>query len=242
MKYKIFCLILIISCLSQTLAGALDSAVEITPADILKRVNENFLKIKDASADISLDYNIHLLGCTGLRQVKGQGYYKSPDRIKTTMDKITYFARGNRIRKIDAEGKKWYVKLIDAIDFNSGFTPNLLAENFVLSIVQENQGMFLLEGIPKPGRLTNVRKVFFYIDRKDFLLREIDVKLVNERLKGQIKIDYEKIKDIWVPTGFQGESAVVFPGNILVGMSIKLRGENMKINTGLPDKLFDPGF
>lgn len=205
-------------------------------------MNQNFSKIKDATSDIILEYKIYFFGCSGRRCLRGKGYFKSPDKIKAVVDNITYFARKNNIRKIDEKGKRFYVKLKDALDFSVGFNPKLITHNFNLKVFKETKDRIVLEGIPKPGILKNVKKVFFYIDPQEYLLHELDVKFANERLGGKIKIEYQKIKGLWVPVSFAGESALVIRDGFLAGMGIKLSGENVKINTGLPDKLFNPGF
>ena len=192
--------------------------------------------------DITLDYTLFLFGCSGLQRFEGKAYYKSPDKIKATLNKVTYFARGNRIRKIDKKGKRFYVRLINSLDFSPGFHAGLIPHNFSLKVIKDNTKEIVIEGIPKPGIMKNVTKVIFYIDPKEYLLRELDLTLVNRNLSGRIKIDYEKIKGLWVPVGFHGRTAIELMDNILVGMRIRLSGKNIKINPGLPDKLFDPGF
>jgi outer membrane lipoprotein-sorting protein len=209
---------------------------------IIARVNKNLQQIKDATADITLDYNLCFFGCSGLRRMKGRGYYKYPDRIKSELEGITYFARGNRIRKIDEKGKMFYVKLINSLDFAPGFHAGLIPYNFRLRLLKDSKDEILIEGIPKPGTLKHITKVIFHIDPREYLLRKMDLTLSNRSLSGSIKIDYQKIQSYWVPVGFHGTTAIEIRDNMLVGMGIRLKGENFKINTGLPNKLFDPGF
>ncbi len=154
----------------------------------------------------------------------------------------TYFAKGNRIRKIDEKGKRWYVRLINAIDLNVGFSPRLMTHNFTLKNLGLENGLIVLEGIPKPGRIKNVTKVCFYIDPQHYLLRGLNVKFVNKSLGGKIKVKWQKIDGIWAPVSFDGDSAVVIPGGFLAGMGIKLSGTNIKLNQGISDEVFDPGF
>lgn len=217
-------------------------AAALTPAQIIARVDRNYAKIKDATANITLEYRLYIFGCSGRHALKGKGYFKSPDKIKASLDGVTYFARGNKFRKIDAKGKKWFVKLINAIDFRVGYNPKLILHNFRLKVIEQNDEQIVLEGYPKPGILKNVKKVLFHIDPQEYLLRELDVKFHNERLGGKLKIEYQKIKGIWTPVSFSGQSAVVIRDGFMAGMDIKLSGENIKINTGLPDKLFEAGF
>jgi hypothetical protein len=118
----------------------------------------------------------------------------------------------------------------------------LIPYNFFLTVIKDNPDEIVIEGIPKPGILKNVEKVIFHIDPKEYLLQKLDLILVNKNLSGTIRIDYQKIKGLWVPVGFYGRTAVEIGNGALVGMGIRLKGKNFKINTGLPDKLFDPGF
>jgi hypothetical protein len=225
------------SSLENTIPGSDPEALRI-----VEQMNSAFQRIKDAQADLDLEYDIHLFGCTGVRRVKGKGYYKFPDKIKTTIDQSTYFAEGNRVRKIDPDGKKFYVKLIDALDFSIGFHPGLIAHNFNLSVVEKKKEELVLLGIPKPGILKNARKVYFYIDPDNLTLKGLDVKFSDKRLDGRIVINYKTVNGIIAPVGFQGNSALVLANGILVGMSLKLSGSNLKLNCGLPAKIFDPGF
>jgi hypothetical protein len=213
-----------------------------TPEEIVNKINANFIKIKDAAADITMDTSLHIFGCSGLTRFQGKGYYKAPDKIKAALNKETYFARGNRIRKIDEKGKKWYVKLFNALDFSPGFNPMLIPHNFYLTLVKDGTDEIILEGNPKPGVLKNVKKVFFRIDPHGYLLRRIDLVLVHSWLNGSIDICYQEIDGLCVPVGFKGRSAIELRAGILVGLDIELRGENIRLNKGQPDRLFDPGF
>lgn len=240
MKSILF-LIICLSLLSfQTEALALTHTRPATA--IIEKANSNFLKIKDATADLTLDYSLFIFGCSGLHRMRGKGFYKSPDKIKAALNKVTYYARGNRIRKIDEKGKKFYVKLLNALDFSPGFHAGLIPHNFKLAVIKDDKDEIIIEGIPKPGILKHVTKVLFHIDPQGYLLRKLDLTLSNRALSGTIKIDYEKIKGLWVPVGFEGTTAIELRENALIGMRIKLRGKNIKINTGLSNNLFDPGF
>jgi len=210
--------------------------------EIVNKVKANFLQLSDATMDVTMDYNIHFFGCSGKRRLTGKGYYQAPDRIKVTLNDVTYFARGNKIRKIDENGGKWYVKLLKAPDFTPGFHPGLITYNFDLSIIEENPDQIVIKGIPKTAMTKNVKNVLFYIDPKENLLRSLDVKFVNEKLDGTMKISYQKINGLWVPVKLEGQSAVMVAGRFLVGINLKLTGTNVKINNRLPSALFEPGF
>ena len=215
---------------------------KLTPQQIVNKVNYNYAKIKDATADLTLQYNLHLLGCTGTKKETGIGYFKYPNKGRATLNGITHFAKGNRIRKIDKKGRRYYVKLINAPDFAVGFTPKLISHNFNLKIHKQDKNKVILLGTPKPGVLKNVKKMYFHIDTKEYLLRQLDMVFTNKKLSGKINVEYKKIKGIWVPIGFYGKSAVQVAGGFLVGLDISLYGKNFKINTGIPNKFFEPGF
>ena len=210
--------------------------------EVVNRAAENFMKIKDASADIVLDWNLYFFGCSGLRRFKGHGYFKSPDKIQAELEKVNYYFIGNRMRKVDEKGKRFYVRLVNSLDFSPGYNPRLIPHNFTLSILKEDAEDIAIEGTPKPGVLKNVTKVVFHIDPKEYLLRSLDLTLADKRFSGSIKVDYQKIDGIWVPVGFKGRSAIEIRSNSLAALDISLRGENFKINPGLPDKIFEPGF
>jgi len=218
------------------------AAPKRTPAQIISKVNTNFSKIKDATADVTLDYNLYLFGCAGRRRMTGQAYFKAPNKIKTTINDVTYFAQGNRIRKIDQKGKKFYVRLINALDASLGFNPGLIPYNFHLKIIKDNDQEIIIEGIPKPGILKNAKSATFHIDPQKYLLRHIDIAFTNIFLSGRTTIDYKQIKGIWVPIGCRGRSALETKNNALVGIGYELKLKNLKINAGLADQLFNPGF
>ncbi len=211
-------------------------------AEIVEKINKNYSKIKDATADITIDYNLHLLGCSGHKRVYGNGHYKAPERLQGTIDGDTYWVKGNDIRKSRRDGQKFYVRLINSLDFSVGLHPGLMTHNFYLKVIKKDKEEIVMEGIPKPGILKNAKKVMFYIDPQRYLLREIDVIFPNPFLGGRIKIEYEKIQGLWVPVGCHGESAIELRNSILIGYGFKLSSQNMNINTGLGDKLFEAGF
>lgn len=223
------------------LLGFAPAFAAISPEEIVRKLDQNFSRIRDAKAEITLDSGLQLLGCGGLQQQKGLLFFKAPDKIKIMLNHDTYFIRGNRIRKIDGEGKRYYVKLLHAPDFSPGFGPRLITHNFNLKIIKESTDEVIIEGLPKPGVLKNVKKVFFRIDPKEYILRGMDLSM-RQNISGRIYIKYEKIDGMAVPTVTWGKSALELASETLVGLTFNLRGEKIRINTGLSNKLFDPGF
>ncbi|PIS31272.1 hypothetical protein COT42_01525 [Candidatus Saganbacteria bacterium CG08_land_8_20_14_0_20_45_16] len=234
-KQWLFCFLIITLTCPASLA-------KLTPQQIVDKVTANFAKIQDAQLDFTLQYNLHLLGCTGTKKQTGVGYFQYPDKIKVLLDGVSYFAQGNKIRKIDKKGRRFYVHLINAPDLAPGFNPKLMAHNFDLSVAEEKPNEVILLGLPKPGVLKNVEKIYFYIDTQNYLLRRLNVIFFNKRLPGQIDIDYAKIAGVFVPTGLQGKSAVEAPGGFLVGLDLFLLSKDLKLNPGLPTSLFEAGF
>lgn len=212
-----------------------------TPEELVKNLNDTFSGIRDAEANITLDTSLQIFGCGGLYRQSGHLYFKAPDKVMAELDKTRYFIKGNNIRKIDPEGKRYYIRLIHAPDFTPGFNPRLITHNFNLKIVSQTSDEVALEGLPKPGVLKNVKKVVFHIDTKNNLLRSMDL-AISGNLKGKVDIKYEKMGGLAVPTATSGKSALEFDRGFLVGLYFNLSGKNFKVNQGLPDKLFDPGF
>lgn len=216
-------------------------ACSLSPQEIVAQLDKNFSKIRDAQADITFDAGLEIIGCGGMQRYQGKLWYKAPNKIKVDLDKTLYFFRGNQIRKIDPHGKKYYVTLLHAPDFTPGFNPKLISHNFNLKITKETSQEIILEGIPKPGVLKNVKQIYFYIDPKNFLLRKMIYNL-RQNLKGYTFIKYENFGNINVPTAAYGKTALEFNSGSLVGFKFNLSGTNLKINAGLSDKIFDPGF
>ena len=210
--------------------------------EVVEKVDQYFQQIKDAQVDVVLRTNLHLLGCSGGQTFTGTGYYLWPYRLKAQINGTTYFANRNQIRRIDPDGKKYYVRLLYSLDFTPGFRPSLIGHNFHLQTIKEDDQDIVIQGVPKAGVLKNVTKVIFTFSKDPYLIRDLDVKFVNKNLRGKLKIDYQQKKGLWVPVTLYGQSAVVIPGGFLVGMDLNLSGSNIKINTGLPAGLFDPGF
>lgn len=217
-------------------------SLALSPEEIINKVNSNFSKIRDGEGDITLDTRLFVVGCSGLQRSCGHFWFQAPDRLKIALDGTTYFAQGNDIRKIDADGKHFYVRLLNAPDLAPGFNPDLITYNFNLKITGTSTGEVVLEGTPKPGVLKNAKKVIFYVDTDRYLLKRLYVVFDNKRLSGAIDIDYQLINNIWVPVGFHGKTALELTTNILAGLGMTLNSSNVRINLGLPDRLFEAGF
>lgn len=236
MKYRFLVIILLITSLP-----AWSFAPPLSPDNIVKCLSARFDQVRDGECDITLDTSLHLFGCGGVNRQKGRLYYKAPDRVMAILDKERYYIKGNNIKKIDAQGKRFYIRLLHAPDFSVGFNPRLMDHNFNLRVISSSTGEVVLEGLPKPGVLKNVKKVTFRADPSADLLRSMDLAIANN-LKGKVLIDYRVIEGLDVPVACHGRSALELNGGFLVGLIFSLKGDNFKINTGLPAKLFEPGF
>jgi len=219
----------------------LPAEATLTPKEIVKKLNDNFSKIKDAEGEFTLDLGLQLLGCGGTQRQVGHLWYKAPNKIKIELGQVTYFFQGNRIRKIDEKGKRYYVYLLHAPDFSPGFNPNLITHNFNLKLTSSSEEVMVLEGIPKPGVLKNVNKVIFYVDPHRFLLYKMDF-FLKQNLRGYALINYQNLNGIEAPTATQGRSALELFEGKLIGMIFALKGQNVRLNTGLPEKIFEAGF
>jgi hypothetical protein len=208
---------------------------------LVNRLANKFLLVRDAECDITLDTSLQLLGCGGVNRQKGHLYYKAPDRVMAVLGKERYYVRGNDIRKIDEHGKRSYISLLHAPDFSVGFNPRLMDHNFHLRVISSSTAEVVLEGLPKPGVLKNVKKVTFKVDPAAELLRSMDLAIAGG-LKGKVYIDYRQIDGLSVPIACHGQSALELNGGFLAGLVFGLKGDNFQINRGLSDKLFEPGF
>lgn len=227
--------------LIMLIEGVVSPVLASDPLTIINEVNTQFSQIKDASAEIILDTSLQLLGCGGLSRQTGYLWFKAPDKVKAIVGEDTYFIRGNRIRKIDGQGKRFYVTLLHAPDFSPGLNPKLITHNFRLTIIKETSTEVVLEGIPKQGTLKNVRKVLFRINPVNHLLTALDLSLTGG-LKGRVNIKYQEVNGITVPHTCYGKSALELFSGSLVGLVFNLSGKKMRINSSFPDSLFEPGF
>lgn len=216
-------------------------ALAETPEEVINKFNDSFSRIKDAHGSFTLDTSLQILGCGGPVRQTGELWYKAPDLIKFTLDRDTFFFKGNRIRKIDGQGQRFYVQLLHAPDFTPGFNPRLITYNFNLKLLKESPQDIMVEGLPKPGVLKNVNKVVFHFAPQDHLLTGMDLSL-NYGLTGRLNIKYEKIGGLSVPTATYGRSALEIVSGSLVGLIFDLKGARIRVNNGLADKLFEPGF
>lgn len=217
------------------------AAFALSPEELVQKVNDNFLRIGDAQGEIDLDVGLQLLGCGGLQRQKGAFFYKAPDKLKITLNGDTYYLRGNSIRKVDREHKRYYVRLLYVPDFSVGFTPRLISHNFTLKLIKEDTAEAWLEGLPKPGVLKNVKRVVFKIDTRENLLREMEL-FLRQNITGRVKIDYGRFGGLSAPTATHGRSALELNNGLLVGLLFNLKGEKIRLNSGIPDRVFDPGF
>jgi len=230
MKAKIAMFFLIIST-----AAAFALPVE----EMIHKTTVNFSKIKDARADITFDSSLQVFGCGGTCRREGKLLFKAPDRLKISMEGETYIIKGNFIRKIDSKGKLFYIRLIHAPDFSIGFTPDLLPHNFILAMKKNSSGEALIEGLPKPGVLKNIKKVVFCINTNEYLLKSMVMEFHNKRIVGDAEIKYNKINNIWVPYKTKGRSALEIADGFLAGFYFNLEGKNFVINSGVLDSEFN---
>jgi hypothetical protein len=213
----------------------------LVPAEIVNSLTKKFLLVRDAACDITLDTSLQLMGCGGVHRQKGRLYYQAPDRVMAVLDKDRYYVKGNTIKKIDAEGKRYNIRLLNAPDFSVGFNPRLMDHNFNLRVLAASTSEVVLEGLPKPGVLKNVNKIIFKVDPSADLLRSMDLAIARN-LKGKVFIDYQVINGLDVPIACYGRSALEMNGGFLIGLIFSLKGTNFKINAGLSPKIFEPGF
>jgi hypothetical protein len=231
--------VIIFLCLFFSITPCLASR---NPQEIINQFDAQYSKIKDATMDVTLDTSLQILGCSGLTRFKGKGYFKAPAKIQITLNKTIYFVHGNNIRKIDPDGKRYYVRFINAQYFTPCFNQNLIPYNFNLTTLKDGPDDIVIDGLPKPGVLKNVTKVTFHFDPKSYLLRQLDLTLINKKKPEYIYIDYKLIDGIWVPVSCHGRSAIELRAGLLVGLDLKLKGGNFQLNKGLADKIFEPGF
>ena len=210
-----------------------------TTEEVISKFNGHFQKIKNARADITLETSLQIFGCGSTLRQKGYGIFKSPDKIKAVLDLTTYLIKGNFIRRIEPEGKLYHIRLIHAPDFSAGFGPNLIPHNFYLKIIKDSAEEIIIEGTPKPGILKNVKKVYFHFDPKEYLLHELKMTFENKSIKGEAKIRYEKINGLWVPVETFGRSAIEANSGTLIGFNFRLKGKNLKINSGVSEAEFN---
>lgn len=218
-------------------------ALDQNPLAVIDKFNKHFSRIRDAEADFTLDLNLFVFSCSGLHRTEGKLYYKAPGHLKAVLnDGTLYWGNYNNFRKIDPQKRYFYVYLKNAIDFAVGYSPALIRHNFNLKVIKNASDEVVIEGLPKPGILKNARKVIFHFNPQSSLLEKFDVIFDNKALSGTIYVDYDKQGDLMVPTGFHGQTAFELREGLLVGFGLKLKSTNLKLNQGLSDKLFDPGF
>jgi len=231
-------IILFFTLISLTLPSLANPRVN----QIINNLKSNYDQVKTVQADIALDFSLMVFGCSGLQRFEGDFYYKYPDKIRAKVDGTTYYVRGNKIRKIDDKGKRYYIQLLNAIDMSYGLHAGVLKPNFDLKVIKDTPDEIILDGLPKPGVLKNTKNILFYIDPKRKIIEKFDIFFKNRMISGTIYLDHQKINNLWVPIGFHGKTAIEVVGGNLVGLQIKLISKNVRINQALSDKLFDPGF
>jgi hypothetical protein len=217
---------------------ALSQPSTLAPEILIRRVNDNFQKIRSCRADLVLETNLFLFGCGSSQQQKGELMFLAPNNIKVTSNRYVFILIGNSIKRINPEGKVEYFRFIHSPDFSVGFNPGLISHNFYLKNLKAQPNEVVIEGAPKPGVLKNIRRVIFYIDPQNLLVRKLEMVFSDPSFSGQAEIKYEKIGELWVPTGTAGRSAIETSNGLLVGYSFKLSARNIRINTDITESDF----
>jgi hypothetical protein len=226
--------------LCSALLSSPSTSFKTDPRVLFSKVATRFGEIKDAQGDFRLETKVYLFGCSGTTVYEGPAYYKYPDRIKVTVkNKTSYMAQGNIIRKTDPQGKITYYKILYAPDCSIGYRPELVPYNFDLKTIAESSAEVVIEGLPKPGVLKNVKRVVFHIDPAEYLIRKLDIIFTNEYISGSAVIHYAKVDGLVVPVATEGKSAFQLRTGALVGFDFKLTSGQMKVNAGVPDRVFD---
>ncbi len=224
--------------LCSTLLSSPPTTFKNDPYLLFSKVSGRFGEIKDAQGNFRLETHLYLLGCSGTTIYEGPAYYKYPDRILVKVKKTSYFAQGNIIRKTDPQGRKTYYKILYSPDCTIGYRPEVVPFNFDLKTIAESSTEVVIEGLTKNVVLKNVKKVIFYVDPSQNLLKKMDLLFTNEHISGNAVIYYQKVDGLVVPVATEGRSAFQLSSGALIGFGFKLTSSSMKVNAGVPDSVF----
>ncbi|MBI5701223.1 outer membrane lipoprotein carrier protein LolA [Candidatus Saganbacteria bacterium] len=220
---------------------AMDQKIE----DLLNKVRANQNKIEDMSADITTVIKSDMKDKKAMEQ-KGSIMVKGSDASRMEMtsplNQVTITNKDKMEVLNPATGQKFVQdlkklkgKLGQSSVGSSPIDQTKVLDYFDLKL--EEKGVisksYIITGVPKEkNKFMGMMK--FYIDGSRNLPVKIEIYNTSDKLVSASDIDYTKVKDIWVIS--KNTSSIVVPGG---KMEIEMRFDNVKVNEGLSDKLFE---
>ena len=223
-------------------ALAIDLAVE----DILAKVSTNQSLIKDMQADITTVIKSEMKGKMESEQ-KGKIWIKGEDKSKIEMIKpvaqITITSGGKMMAVDPATGQKMVqdlTKLREKTgqpDLGQGSMDKKKMLDYFNLKLRTVSGIFgvkeyVIEGRPKKANKF-LGRVDFTIDSNRYLPVKIEIYSPEGKLVSATKIEYIKIKNIWVIS--KSASEIKLPAG---NLKAEMRYDNIKLNEGIADSVF----
>jgi len=218
-------------------AWALDPAIE----DILAKVSTNQSLIKDMQADITTVIKSEMKGKMESEQ-KGKIWIKGEDKSKIEMIKpvaqITITSGGKMMAVDPATGQKMVQDLkklrekTGQPDLGQGSMDKKKMLDYFDLKLRNVSGNVVIEGKPKKANKF-LGRVDFTIDSNRYLPVKIEIYSSEGKLVSATKIEYIKIKNIWVIS--KSASEIKLPAG---KMKAEMRYDNIKLNEGIADSVF----
>jgi outer membrane lipoprotein-sorting protein len=242
MKNKVF----IFSLAVLLIASMATAAMKVE--DLLTKIREGQSKVKDLQADITTIIKSDMGGKKEAEQ-KGHIWIKGEDKSKMEMIsplRQISITSGKKMAVINPETGQKFVQDLTAMRKKTGqmdLGKNVMdqtkaLEYFNLS-VKEVGGFFggvkeyVISGTPKEKNKF-LGRIEFTVDAKKYVPTRIDIYNPKNSLVSSSAIEYVQIKDIWVIT--RNLSEVKLPSG---KMRMEMRFDNIKVNEGMPDKIFE---
>lgn len=242
MRKKLVCFIgfcvLLACCVSF---AAMDPKID----GIIKSIRDNQGKIKDMSAKIITVIKSDAKEKRTMEQVGSlmtKGEDKSRMEMTAPVNQIT-ITNKDKIAVINPQTGQKFVQDLkklrkdagqDAIS-SSPTDQTKILDYFNLSIEEKGfiNKSYVIIGVPKKKNQF-MGEMKFYVDGGRNVPTKIEVYDAKDKLISVSDIEYKKIKDIWVIS--KNSSWITVPGG---KMTVEMRFEDLKINEGIPDKVFE---
>lgn len=237
---KRFALALGLLVLSAFTVSALDQKIE----SVISKIRENQAKILDMSANITTILKSDAKEKKSIQQsgtIKIKGDDMSRMEMTAPVPQITITNKDKLAVINPATGKSFVqdLKKLRAQTGKDNIGKNPLDQTKMLDyfdLTIEEKGIisksFIITGVPK-DKNNFMGKVKFYVDGRN-VPTKVEIYNTENKLISSSELEYIKIKDIWVMS--KNKSWITVPGG---KMDVSMSFENIKINEGIADSIFE---
>lgn len=213
--------------------------------NLISKLRENQDKIQDMSATIVTTIKSDM---KEKRTMEQKGTIQTKGKDKTRMEMITpmkqiSITNGDKMAMINPETGQKFVQDLKKLKKQTGkqdlsgspIDQTKILDYFNLSMKEEGifQKSYVITGTPKEKNQF-MGKIVFFVDAGRNVPTKIEIYNPQGKLISSTDMEYVKIKGLWVVS--KTSSSMTIPGG---KMDVSMRFEDVKINEGIPDSVFD---